>query len=106
MVEETRIVDWTAICKKYAELFIELGGKIFYNQKVKKIKENSKDVEIQTQKGDRYKTEYVIAAAGLHADRMIRLTGKKPNFKIVPFRGEYYRLNSSYDNYFNHLCFC
>ncbi len=105
LVEETGIVDWKAVCKKYAELFIKLGGRVFYNQKVTKIKENTKDIEIQTQKGDRYKTAYVIAAAGLHADRIVRLTGKKPDFKIVPFRGEYYRLNSSYDNYFNHLIY-
>lgn len=32
---------------------------------------------------------FVVTAAGLYSDRIARLTGGKPNPRIVPFRGEY-----------------
>ena len=34
----------------------------------------------------------VVACAGLHADRIARLTGDDPEPRIVPFRGDYYTL--------------
>jgi L-2-hydroxyglutarate oxidase LhgO len=33
---------------------------------------------------------YLINCAGLHADVVARLTGARPDVRIVPFRGEYY----------------
>jgi L-2-hydroxyglutarate oxidase LhgO len=37
-------------------------------------------------------TQHVIACAGLHADRVARLTGGPPDPRIVPFRGDYWVL--------------
>ncbi len=34
----------------------------------------------------------VVNCAGLHSDRVARLAGATPEVRIVPFRGEYYRL--------------
>lgn len=34
----------------------------------------------------------LVNCAGLHADRLARLTGDDPGLRIVPFRGEFYRL--------------
>ena len=35
----------------------------------------------------------VVNCAGLHSDRVARLAGATPEVRIVPFRGEYYRLS-------------
>ena len=35
----------------------------------------------------------VVNCAGLHSDRVARLAGVTPEVRIVPFRGEYYRLS-------------
>ena len=35
----------------------------------------------------------VVNCAGLHSDRVARLAGAAPEVRIVPFRGEYYRLS-------------
>jgi L-2-hydroxyglutarate oxidase LhgO len=35
---------------------------------------------------------FVIGCAGLHADRIALLAGERPGVRIVPFRGEYYKL--------------
>ena len=39
------------------------------------------------------------------ADRMVSLMGIKPDFKIIPFRGEYFKLNDKYNNKFKHLIY-
>jgi L-2-hydroxyglutarate oxidase LhgO len=41
---------------------------------------------------DAVEVDHVIICAGLHADRVARLAGDDPDPRIVPFRGEYYRL--------------
>ena len=40
----------------------------------------------------------VINCAGLHVDRVARLFGVDPGLRILPFRGEYYSLNSEAAN--------
>ncbi|MEO3756244.1 L-2-hydroxyglutarate oxidase [Streptomyces sp. B6B3] len=42
--------------------------------------------------GDVLRARMLVNAAGLHADRVARLAGDPPGLRIVPFRGEFYRL--------------
>jgi L-2-hydroxyglutarate oxidase LhgO len=39
-----------------------------------------------------YGCDRLITCGGLHADRLAALTGKRRTVRIVPFRGEYYKL--------------
>jgi L-2-hydroxyglutarate oxidase LhgO len=48
-------------------------------------------VILQTTAGD-VETQHVIACAGLHADRVARLSGGPRDPRIVPFRGDYWVL--------------
>ena len=48
-------------------------------------------VEVRTT-GGTVRAAYVIACAGLHSDRIARMTGAAPEPRIVPFRGDYYVL--------------
>ncbi|MDC9594739.1 L-2-hydroxyglutarate oxidase, partial [Xenorhabdus sp. IM139775] len=47
----------------------------------------------------------LVNGAGLHSDRIARLAGYETGMKIVPFRGEYYVLNSSKNYLVNHLIY-
>jgi L-2-hydroxyglutarate oxidase len=42
--------------------------------------------------GGAVRTRHLINCAGLHADWIARQAGAQPGVRIVPFRGEYYRL--------------
>lgn len=42
--------------------------------------------------GSTCRARLVVNCAGLHCDRVARLAGATPEVRIVPFRGEYYRL--------------
>jgi (S)-2-hydroxyglutarate dehydrogenase len=42
--------------------------------------------------GGTFAASPVINCAGLHRDRIVKLSGAEPAARIVPFRGEYYEL--------------
>ena len=54
---------------------------------------------------ERVEAKYLVACAGLMADRIAKLMHIDIDFQIVPFRGEYYKLAPQYDRIVNHLIY-
>ncbi|XP_003706178.1 L-2-hydroxyglutarate dehydrogenase isoform X1 [Megachile rotundata] len=103
----TGIVDWSVVCKHFAEDFQKMGGKIILDYEVTGFAEmtESKDqgplCPISVQSKDRcIPTNHVLTCAGLHSDRLAVMTGCDLSPRIVPFRGEYLLLSESK----KHLC--
>ncbi|TVP50223.1 MAG: L-2-hydroxyglutarate oxidase [Mongoliibacter sp.] len=91
-VPQTGIVDYKLVAEKYAMKFQELGGEIFLNHKVDAIKQAGKTSIIQTSQGD-FQTDLTINCAGLYSDKVAQMSQKESlDVKIIPFRGEYYKL--------------
>ncbi len=101
----TGIVDWKQVTQKYVECFKALGGKVFFNKEVQNINEKNSSVSIEVTDGTKYECAHLISCAGLYADRIIKLSKLKPEFKIVPFRGEYYKLSEKYSDFFKYLIY-
>ncbi len=93
-VKETSIVHWPTVCKKYLDLFLQSNGEIFFDEKVSAINESSQHVTITTNK-HQYQCAKLICCAGLQADRLVKAAGLKPDFKIIPFRGEYFKMSEA-----------
>ncbi|XP_012265372.2 L-2-hydroxyglutarate dehydrogenase, mitochondrial [Athalia rosae] len=100
----TGIVDWGLVCNAFGEDFRKMGGEIFLNSEVTGFTEmiESKDAQgklmpmvVHTRNNKYIPTRYVLTCAGLHSDRVAKLTGCDPNPRIVPFRGEYFRLSDA-----------
>jgi (S)-2-hydroxyglutarate dehydrogenase len=85
------IVNYRQVSEKFAEIIRESGGEIRLNTKVEKMHEESDQVIIETNRGT-VKAGMVINCAGLHSDRVALAAGYKTDMKILPFRGEYYKL--------------
>ncbi len=98
-VPEAGIVDYTQVCTRLADIVISAGSEIKTNASVLKIRTNSSSSRLVTNTGE-YETRLIVNCAGLYSDRVTKMTGFKPEAKIVPFRGEYYKIVSS--RY--HLC--
>ncbi|MFR9724540.1 L-2-hydroxyglutarate oxidase [Streptomyces sp. MS19] len=49
-------------------------------------------VAVRTARGEVLRGRALVNCAGLHADRVARLAGDDPGLRVVPFRGEFYRL--------------
>ena len=90
-VPQTGIVDYKDVVNKYAELIINKGGIIRTNSKVSFVKTFNSEIVILTN-DDEFKTKMLVNCAGLQSDRVAKMCGVKPNLKIIPFRGEYYKL--------------
>ncbi|MFM8738855.1 MAG: L-2-hydroxyglutarate oxidase [Cytophagales bacterium] len=89
-VPQTGIVDYKLVAEKYGELLQQQGVEIHLNEKVVNI-QTTQTTTVVTEKTT-YTTELVINCAGLYSDKVARLTVKDLNVKIIPFRGEYYKL--------------
>jgi len=91
LVPGTGITDYVKVCEKYAELVSAQGGTVQTSAEVTGITESTGETVIETSRGP-FSTRYVINCAGLHSDRISRMSGATPEVQIVPFRGEYYDL--------------
>jgi (S)-2-hydroxyglutarate dehydrogenase len=98
-VPEAGIVNFRAVCRKLAELVGSRGGEVRCGARVLKIGENSSSLAIETTAGA-FTADYLVTCAGLHSDRVAKLTGIQPEARIVPFRGEFYELKDDA----RHLC--
>ncbi|MBI1769388.1 MAG: L-2-hydroxyglutarate oxidase [Bacteroidetes bacterium] len=90
-VPQTGIVDYTKVALKYGELLRKNGATIKLGERVTDIHNQSNQLEVITDKSN-YPSKLVVNCAGLYSDKVARLTIKNLNVKIIPFRGEYYKL--------------
>ena len=90
-VPQTGIVDYKVVTEKYAEVFQNLGGTIEFNTEVKAIKSNGNGVLVETSSGD-FEGTQLVNCGGLYSDKIAKRAGANDDIKIVPFRGEYYKL--------------
>ena len=98
-VPEAGIVNYRQVCERLAQRVRESGGEVVFGAKVTGVKHHSDGVTVQTAVGE-YSASQLVNCAGLHSDRVAKLTGQKPAAKIIPFRGEYFELKHSA----HHLC--
>jgi len=90
-VPYTGIIDYADVSRKYAEVFMQLGGEILFNEKVTDIRPQAANTVVVTDKHT-FETQLVINCAGLYSDKIAALTHKNINVRIIPFRGEYYEI--------------
>ncbi len=90
-VEETGIVDFTAVTKTMAELVENRGGEIRLRTEITGCRQMSDAFVLESTQGD-VVCRNVINCGGLYSDRIARMCGADPDVQIVPFRGEYYEL--------------
>lgn len=103
-VPQTGIVDYKKVAAKYAEIIKQKGGEIHLNEKVLSIKTEATASTVVTDKSS-YTTKLVVNCAGLYSDRVARFTHQKINVKIIPFRGEYYKLNEDKEHLVKNLIY-
>ena len=90
-VPYTGIIDYKAVAKKYAELIIKAGGEIRFNSKVKRIRSSNNLYDVETSSGS-FNTKIFVNCCGLQSDEVAGLTERKIDTRIIPFRGEYYKI--------------
>ncbi len=92
-VPEEGIVDFKAATQAMASEVLSHGGEIRYSSEVLKL-QNTGAWHISSTGGD-YEADFLINCGGLQCDRLSDMAGNHDATRIVPFRGEYYKLKPS-----------
>ncbi len=104
-VPQTGIVDYFNVALAYARKIIQNGGEIFLNHKVLKINHENGTNRIETSKKD-FEAKLVINCAGLYSDKVAQMSEEDPiDVKIIPFRGEYFKLRKEKEYLVNNLIY-
>ncbi|MER2127305.1 L-2-hydroxyglutarate oxidase [Solibacillus sp.] len=103
-VPQAGIVNYKQVSDKMRELIEARGSEIRCGEEVRKIDEQADAVVIETNKGT-YHARVFINCAGLQSDRIAKMAGYHADLKIVPFRGEYYKLKDSSKWLVKHLIY-
>lgn len=89
----TGIVDFSRVAQALADEVRQLGGTILTSHEVTGLEKRSNSVLVRTNNGQ-MPTRRVLACAGLHSDRVARLSGAASEPRVVPFRGDYWQLRA------------
>ncbi|WP_080780318.1 L-2-hydroxyglutarate oxidase [Chryseobacterium phocaeense] len=103
-VPQTGIIDYPGVANKIKELFEQLGGEVQFGQEVKDIIDRGSEIIVKTAVSE-FKTSKLISCAGLYSDKITKMTNKKNDVIIIPFRGEYYKLKEEKKHLVKHLIY-
>jgi glycerol-3-phosphate dehydrogenase len=95
----TGIVDAAGLVKTLAKLARLNGVSILTQAKVTALEMQNEEFKISVVysdgKEERFLSKWVINAAGLYSDEVLKMVRPDSDYKIVPFRGEYYYYNAT-----------
>jgi L-2-hydroxyglutarate oxidase len=98
-VPEAGIVNYRQVCERLSEIVRSKGHRVLLETKVTGIRTVRHETIVSTNRGE-FATDLIVNCAGLHCDRIIERGGQQPAAKIIPFRGEYFKLVPD----MKHLC--
>lgn len=103
-VPQEGIVDYPRVCDTLGALICAQGGEVVTSALVTAIDRKSDAWRVQSTAGD-YECSRVVTCAGLQSDRIAALTGTNRTIRIVPFRGEYYKIRTEREHLVRHLIY-
>lgn len=103
-VPQEGVVDFRAVASALVRQIESRGGVVHFGSKVDRLR-FARQWRIDTANGAAYEADFLVNCAGLHCDRISRLAGNRDHLKIVPFRGEYYRIRPERDSLVRHLIY-
>ena len=89
------IVNYRTVAEHFARDVEAADGVLAFNSQVTQLRRGSSrwQLIVRTPEGEReIGARLVINCAGLQCDRVAEAAGVEPDFRIIPFRGEYYEL--------------
>lgn len=103
-VPQEGIVDYPAVCRELRRRVEVNGGDVKTSARVTRLEQCGGEWIATTAKGD-FTGRFLVNCAGLHCDRVAGLAGEKRDTRIVPFRGEYYKLAEAAEGLVRHLIY-
>jgi L-2-hydroxyglutarate oxidase len=103
-VPEEGIVDYARVCEALIQELHRLGGQVTTSARVFRLQSTTTGWVAQTTAGD-FEGDFLLNCAGLHCDRVSEMAGEQRSVRIVPFRGEYYKIRPERQHLVRHLIY-
>jgi L-2-hydroxyglutarate oxidase len=104
VVPQTGIVSYARVSQALAADIRSREGEIRTGARVRAVERRNGGLVVHAG-GDAVECRNLIACAGLQSDRVARLCGVRPGLRIIPFRGEYYKLVPEREHLVRHLVY-
>ncbi len=93
-VPSTGIVDFAGVCAALVRRLEHAGADLRLNSEIVGLRRYQLATVVETTSGQ-IEADVVVNCAGLYSDRIARMAGARPDARVIPFRGEYYKLKPS-----------
>ena len=103
-VPQEGIVDYRKVCESLVSRLGGLGAEVMTNTRVKRLQTVGPGWLIHTSHGE-LEADFLINCAGLHCDRVLEMAGGRREIRILPFRGEYYKIKPERQSLVKHLIY-
>lgn len=103
-VKSTAIVDYREVTRAMAAELESAGHEIRLGWPVARLEETAEHVAVVGAAGSLL-ARTVVACAGVHSDELALASGLDLDFRIVPFRGDYFRLPPHRNDIVRHLIY-
>jgi L-2-hydroxyglutarate oxidase len=90
-VPQEGIVDYPAVCAALQARLTERGVRVATGARVERLRPNGDGWVAETPAGS-FEGDFLINCAGLQCDRVAELAGELREVRILPFRGEYFKI--------------
>jgi L-2-hydroxyglutarate oxidase LhgO len=103
-VPQEGIVDYARVCATLVENLIARGAKVVTGARAAQLRPDGAGWVVETTAGE-FQADFLINCAGLYCDRVAELAGERREVRILPFRGEYYKLRPERQQLVRHLIY-
>lgn len=100
----TAIIDYAALTRALVEDVVQAGGQLRLGCRVERIEEESYGVVLHTSAGT-IQADHVVVCAGVQSDKVARSSGAAAYPSVVPFFGQYFKLEESFSSILNGLVY-
>jgi L-2-hydroxyglutarate oxidase LhgO len=90
-VPQEGIVDYPKVCEALVAEIEAAGNQVKTGAEVRGLRQTADGWVAQTPAGD-FEGSFLINCGGLQCDRVSALAGERREVRIIPFRGEYYKI--------------
>lgn len=103
-VPQEGIVDYAAVITALVRRIRAAGGEVCTSAGVHRATSATGTWRLETARGT-VEARFLINCGGLHSDRLARMAGADDSARIVPFRGEYFKLRPERQSLVHHLIY-
>jgi len=104
LVPEEGIVDYLAVARQMKKLLADGGARVVTSSEVKAIRRDGGEQVVVTRDTE-LRADFIVNCGGLHCDRIAEMAGLHPRCRIIPFRGDYFKLSERGQRLVRHLIY-